>query len=205
NVGQTIAAVIQRDPVPTTEITGGDPELWAIIRRGLAKERRDRWPDIATLRSALTAWAIASGVTADITGAPLAVTSRSSLAEVRSMNTPLVPGPIPSEGGTEDSTLMEDTIGAPIPVIEPTPREPTPREPTPREPTPQHELAPAPLLATPARRANVTSTPAAARRSPALMVIAVIAVIVLAAILTRRWLQGPASRELMAPASAVAP
>ncbi|MFS8070765.1 MAG: hypothetical protein ACMG6S_30735, partial [Byssovorax sp.] len=126
---------------------------------------------------------------------PFAFQRDSSLAEVRSRNTPLVPGPIPSDEGTDDSTLMEETIGAPIPVIAPTPR----------EPTPQHEPAPAPLLATPARRANVTNTPAAARRSPALVVVAVIAVIVLAAILMRRTIHAPASEGLMAPAGAVAP
>ncbi len=52
NVGETIAAVIQRDPLPTVDVTGGDPELWAIIRRGLAKARKDRFQDIASLRSA---------------------------------------------------------------------------------------------------------------------------------------------------------
>ena len=50
NVGHTIAAIIQLDPRPTTELMGGDPELWAILQRGLAKAREDRWPGMAALR-----------------------------------------------------------------------------------------------------------------------------------------------------------
>ena len=166
NVGQTIAAIVQLDPRPTTDLMGGDPDLWAIIRRGLAKARDDRFPSMAALRSALTAWALAHGVTADITGAPL-TSSRSDRA------TPLVPEPNTMADGIEP-TEMEATIAAPILSVVPPRSEP-----------------PAAILATPARRINVTASPVVARRSPALLVVLVIAVALLVALGVRRAIHAP--------------
>ena len=133
------------------------------------------------LRGALTAWAIAHGVTADITGAPLTGSPRS----IRP--TPLRPGPITSDEGVE-STMLEATIAAAIVVIE--------------EP---HAPAPDPILATPVRRASVTSTPAAAPRSRVLVAIAVLAIALLIATVARRALRPTPAGERAIPAGAVAP
>jgi len=174
NVGQTIAAIVQLDPRSTTDLTGGDPDLWAILRRGLAKARDDRFQSMAALRSALTAWAIARGVTADITGAPLRGSSRSDRA------TPVVPAPFAEEAQIEP-TEMEATLAGPILTLAPPRSSP-------------------PLLATPARRNNVTDSPATARRSPALLLVVVIAVALLVALGVRRALHTPPHSGSFAPA-----
>jgi serine/threonine-protein kinase len=188
NVGHTIAAIIQLDPRPTTELMGGDPELWAILARGLAKAREDRWPGMAALRGALTSWAVARGVTADITGAPLVVAPRSDRAPASvSLRTPLVPGPLPSADDVEP-TAFEETIAGPVLAIDP------PRD-----------LQPDPIVATPSRRANVTATPAAAPRSPLLIVVAALALAALVAIVAQRALHGSPSGGRAIPASSAAP
>lgn len=166
NVGQTIAAIVQLDPRPTTDLMGGDPDLWAILRRGLAKARDDRFPTMAALRSALIAWALAHGVTADITGAPL-TSSRSD----RPM--PVVPAPITGVDGIEP-TEMESTLAGPS-----------------LEASKPRSAPPTSVLATPTRRVNVTASPVAARRSPALVVVLVVAVALLAALGVRHALHAP--------------
>jgi eukaryotic-like serine/threonine-protein kinase len=187
NVGHTIAAIIQLDPRPTTELMGGDPELWAILARGLAKAREDRWPGMAALRSALTAWALAHGVTADITGAPLTASRSERAPSSATLRTPLVPGPMPSDDGGE-STVFEPTLAGPILEIDP------PRE------TKAH-----PILATPARRDNVTATPAVAPRSPVLVGIAVLALAALIAVVAQRALRTAPGDGRAIPAGTIAP
>ena len=200
NIGHTIAAIIQLDPRPTTELVGGDPELWAILQRGLAKAREDRWQGMAALRTALTAWALTNGVTADITGAPLALRSRSERApSSATLRTPLVPGPLTS-GDEVDSTVFEETEAGPILTIDP------PRE------TKAIAIAiaiaaavPIPTLATPARRANVIAAPTAAPRSPVAVGIGILAFAVILAVIAQRALR-PAPHDGRAiPAGAVAP
>jgi serine/threonine-protein kinase len=45
-----------------------DVELWAIVRRGLAKVPAERWPDMQSLGRALAVWLKARGVEDDISG-----------------------------------------------------------------------------------------------------------------------------------------
>ncbi len=180
NVGQTIAAIVQLDPRPTTDLMGGDPDLWAILRRGLAKARDDRFPSMAALRSALIAWALAHGVTADITGAQL-TSSRSDRP------TSVVPAPITAAEEIEP-TEMASTIAGPILAASPPLREP-----------------PTSGLATPTRRVNVTASPVAARRSPALLVVLVVAVALLVALGVRRAIHAPPLGEPGVPAGSPVP
>jgi serine/threonine-protein kinase len=168
NVGQTIAAIVQLDPRSTTDLVGGDPDLWAILRRGLAKAREDRFPTMAALRSALIAWAAAHGVTADITGAPLAGSSRSDRA------TPVVPASLDLADWIEPTELAP-TLVAPRLDVDP------PRR------------ASSAGLATPARRINATTSAVGAPRSPALLVILAIAVALLVALGVRRAVHAPPS------------
>jgi serine/threonine protein kinase len=192
NVGHTIAAIIQLDPRSTTDLMGGDPELWAILKRGLEKAREDRWPGMAALRAALTAWAVAHGVSADITGAPLSVSPRSVRAPAP-LRTPLIPGPAPADEEVEP-TMFEATIQGPVLVVDPR-----------RDHVRDDDHDPAPIVATPARRANVTATPIAARRSRTLVVIAILAIAVLAATVARRALHAAPADGQAIPSGAVAP
>ncbi|WP_437304570.1 serine/threonine-protein kinase [Sorangium sp. So ce388] len=71
SLGAVISAIFNREPVPTTELAAGDEELWAIIRRGLAKKPAERWPSMRALGRALASWAIERGITADAAGTSL--------------------------------------------------------------------------------------------------------------------------------------
>ncbi|MCA9621713.1 MAG: serine/threonine protein kinase [Myxococcales bacterium] len=64
-------AIIAETPVPLSEL-GIDPELSAIVDRGLRKVASERWPDMRAFGSALAAWLMARGVTTDVSGAALA-------------------------------------------------------------------------------------------------------------------------------------
>ncbi|WP_438024077.1 protein kinase domain-containing protein [Sorangium sp. So ce233] len=70
-LGAVISAIFSKEPVPTTQLGAGDEELWAIIRRGLAKSPAERWPTMRALGRALASWAVERGITADAAGTSL--------------------------------------------------------------------------------------------------------------------------------------
>ena len=43
NPHAVLTAIIERDPVPLTELAAGDELLWSVIGRGLAKAPDQRW------------------------------------------------------------------------------------------------------------------------------------------------------------------
>jgi eukaryotic-like serine/threonine-protein kinase len=55
-------------PRPTLAYGVGDLELWEILRRGLAKDPRQRWPTLFELGRALARWLAARGVQDDVSG-----------------------------------------------------------------------------------------------------------------------------------------
>jgi eukaryotic-like serine/threonine-protein kinase len=61
------------DQPPASLVKAGlaDPELWAIVERGLAKDPTVRWQSMQSLGEALAAWLKAHGVDSDLTGMPL--------------------------------------------------------------------------------------------------------------------------------------
>ncbi|MEZ4301625.1 MAG: protein kinase [Polyangiaceae bacterium] len=60
--GEVLFSVFSRDPAPTHTLGAGDAALWEILRRGLAKEREERWASMRELRRALVSWARRHGV-----------------------------------------------------------------------------------------------------------------------------------------------
>ncbi|WP_437649210.1 serine/threonine-protein kinase [Sorangium sp. So ce362] len=73
NYHDLVAAIIVKDPVPITELGVGDPTLWGIIERGLAKERSERWRTMRDMGVALARWATEHGVEEDVAGTSIAV------------------------------------------------------------------------------------------------------------------------------------
>ena len=59
-------------PLRAPSALAGEPALWAIIARGMAKELTDRWPSMFDLGRALAAWAAGRGIVSDASGASLA-------------------------------------------------------------------------------------------------------------------------------------
>ncbi|HVY48196.1 MAG TPA: serine/threonine-protein kinase, partial [Minicystis sp.] len=73
NYNAQLRAIIENAPKPITELGTGDDELWAILARGLEKDREARWPDMRSLGAALASWCVAQNVDADVTGALIAL------------------------------------------------------------------------------------------------------------------------------------
>ncbi|CAN92215.1 Protein kinase [Sorangium cellulosum So ce56] len=73
NYHDLVAAILVKDPTPITALGVGDEVLWAIIARGLGKERFNRWRTMREMGVALARWATENGVVEDVTGTSLAV------------------------------------------------------------------------------------------------------------------------------------
>ncbi len=58
-------AIVEREPTPMTDV---DPELAAIVMRGLVKKRDARWASMIELGVALARWLVAQGVEEDAAG-----------------------------------------------------------------------------------------------------------------------------------------
>jgi eukaryotic-like serine/threonine-protein kinase len=68
---ELFARIAAAAPASILEHAVGDAELWAIVRRGLAKAREDRWPSMRDLGEALARWLARQGVSRDATGVSL--------------------------------------------------------------------------------------------------------------------------------------
>jgi eukaryotic-like serine/threonine-protein kinase len=66
-----LCAILERQPPPITELGVADPQLWALISRGLEKEPDRRWASMRELGTALAHWLSSRGVADDVTGAAL--------------------------------------------------------------------------------------------------------------------------------------
>ena len=70
--GKSLPVILRRimslEPVPTTQHGAGDEALWAIVRRGLAKNPAERWPSMLELGRALARWLLQQGVKRDVRG-----------------------------------------------------------------------------------------------------------------------------------------
>lgn len=68
---ETLSAVLSEEPRLPDELRA-EPALWLILRRGLERERSERWASVNELGAALAAWAITKGIEADAAGCSLA-------------------------------------------------------------------------------------------------------------------------------------
>ncbi len=73
NYNAVISAVLLDAPRSLASEHGVDAELWAIVERGLAKPRDDRWSTMRVLRRVLERWLHLCGCDTDITGRTLSV------------------------------------------------------------------------------------------------------------------------------------
>jgi eukaryotic-like serine/threonine-protein kinase len=67
NYNALLMAILKETPKPITDYGYGDAELWAIIQRGLHRERAQRWSSMWELGRALAGWLYERGVLADVT------------------------------------------------------------------------------------------------------------------------------------------
>ena len=66
NYNSLIAAILTNDPPAIADL--GDPALWAILQRGLAKNIAVRWTTMRELGAALAQWAVDHGIEEDVCG-----------------------------------------------------------------------------------------------------------------------------------------
>ena len=89
----TLAAIVSDEP-ECPDALRDEPELWCILRRGLVRERSERWGSARGLGRQLAVWAMGRGIEADAAGTSLA----SSWLGKR--HTPLPPKPPQAEKRT---------------------------------------------------------------------------------------------------------
>jgi serine/threonine-protein kinase len=68
NYNALLRAIVEDAPKSLADHAAGDAELWAILQRGLAKERQERHRSMAELGRALAAWLVNHGVHEDACG-----------------------------------------------------------------------------------------------------------------------------------------
>ena len=106
NYNALMQAIIHEPPVPTTEFSAGDADLWRVIERGLAKQPHNRWASMTELGEALAFWLYEHGVKEDISANSLrAVWLDGSLSGVRMDLSSLAPsGSIKLDAGSNVET-----------------------------------------------------------------------------------------------------
>jgi len=71
NYNALLRCIVEEEPKPLSEYAVGDGELWQILRRGLNKDRGQRYANISQLGQALAGWLLRQGVTEDACGSSL--------------------------------------------------------------------------------------------------------------------------------------
>ncbi len=66
-----VRAIVEDEPASIVERGVDEPELWAILRQGLAKDPEQRPSSMRALGQALAEWMLRHGVTEDVTGVSL--------------------------------------------------------------------------------------------------------------------------------------
>src|SRR5690606_24172649 len=66
NYNALLWSIIHDEPVPITVFQAGDSELWRILKRGFAKDRKARWDSAKQLGETLAGWLESHGITEDI-------------------------------------------------------------------------------------------------------------------------------------------
>lgn len=71
NYNSLMRAIIEAPVAPMMDFSAGDAALWALLERGLKKDRSERWDTVRELGIGLALWLLARGIDRDITGEAL--------------------------------------------------------------------------------------------------------------------------------------
>ena len=71
NCNALLRSIVEDDPKPFSEHALADAELWRVVKRGLHKDRAQRYTKISELGRDLAAWLVAQGVTEDACGSSI--------------------------------------------------------------------------------------------------------------------------------------
>ncbi|HEY0464975.1 MAG TPA: serine/threonine-protein kinase, partial [Polyangiaceae bacterium] len=100
NYNALLRTIIDDAPKSLRSFGVDQPELWAILTRGLAKAAIDRYPSMRDLGEALARWLIERGVTEDAVGTSLRRAWANEVSSVVSIKDLMAPGELaPTTGG----------------------------------------------------------------------------------------------------------
>jgi len=68
NYNALMQAILHHEPKPTTEYRAGDPDLWRVLTKALAKKPDERWQSMTEFGEALALWLYEHGVKEDVCG-----------------------------------------------------------------------------------------------------------------------------------------
>ncbi len=66
NYNALLRSILEENPPSILALGVNEPDLWEILKRGLAKTKSERWPSMLALGRALAAWLLERGVVDDI-------------------------------------------------------------------------------------------------------------------------------------------
>ncbi len=126
NYNALLWSILNDEPIPTSTQAGGDPRLWRLIQRGLAKDPRARYGSMFELGRELATWLVGHGVFVDVTGGSLQSTwiqrtdsgydALDSLPPAEESPVGLAEGPMPSSRAEVATLEGRSTLPAPAPV-----------------------------------------------------------------------------------------
>jgi serine/threonine protein kinase len=144
NYNALLRAIVEEQPRPLHHYLCGDAELWAILERGLAKNRDQRFRSMSELGRALAGWALARGAREDVCGASL---EAKWISRASDPNTPAARASfasitdIPHSGVRETPRDLEGSVQATMAFGAPTPTRSEPLPTTNRDMPPTRVLA----------------------------------------------------------------
>ena len=108
-----LQAVVKGEPRTLAERGIDELALWAIIRRGLAKNPDHRWKDAKEFGEKLADWLVARGVREDLTCSSVVATW---ISPASSQSISSYPPPVVLNTGSDASRESETLVGEPSPV-----------------------------------------------------------------------------------------
>jgi serine/threonine-protein kinase len=99
NYNALMRAIVEDEPKSIVEHASGDAQLWEILKRGLAKDRLDRYRSMAELGRTLAEWLVTRGITEDACGTSIEAKWLGRLRDPLPANDPSAADPPPVGGG----------------------------------------------------------------------------------------------------------
>ena len=206
NYNALLTSIINDPPTPTVDYGAGDPELWQILEKGLAKKSAQRWQTMREIGVALANWAIDRGIVTDVAGGSLA--AHWLVDAARMASNPSLVGDrlsLPDIGVLTPPSLRRAdvaTLAPPSPAFA-TPGVERTSTPAPGEPAPVEEAVapPSPAAAPP----TPAAAPAIGARGRLVWIGAALVVVLVAAVAVARAppSPAPAADGASAPSAAV--
>ena len=110
NYKAIVHAVLSADMRSFPELGIDEPDLWAIVEKGLERDRDLRWQTSEDLADALGAWLIERGIMHDVTGVSLHATrTKSRVNQLRILETARPPS-LPSEKLNTSREVQASTV-----------------------------------------------------------------------------------------------